>query len=68
MPETRDTASYFTYYDVTEKLAIVIGIFIFGFIGELMSMKYSVLSLVAFFAMGLLFLYFAMKKQQVLKD
>ena len=28
MPETRDTASYFSYYDFTEKLAIVIGMFV----------------------------------------
>ena len=66
MPETKDTASYFTYYDLTEKLAIVIGMFSFGYIGEILSMKYSVLSLIVFFAMGLLFLYFALKKQQLL--
>ena len=64
MPETKDTASYFTYYDLTEKLAIVIGIFSFGYIGEILSMKFSILSLVVFFALGLLFLYFALKKQQ----
>jgi MFS transporter, UMF1 family len=65
MPETKDTASYFTYYDLTEKLAIVIGIFSFGYIGEILSMKYSILSLIVFFAMGFLFLYFALKKQQL---
>ena len=32
MPETKDTASFFSFYDVTEKLAIVIGLFTFGFI------------------------------------
>ncbi|MEO5888711.1 MAG: MFS transporter [Ferruginibacter sp.] len=68
MPETKDTASYFTYYDLTEKLAIVIGIFSFGYIGEILSMKYSILSLIAFFATGLLFLYFALKKQQQLSN
>jgi len=68
MPETKDTASYFTYYDLTEKLAIVIGIFSFGYIGEILSMKYSILSLIIFFALGLLFLYFALKKQQQLKS
>ncbi len=68
MPETKDTASYFTYYDLTEKVAIVIGMFSFGYIGEIMSMKYSVLSLVVFFAMGLLFLYFALKKQQSIRS
>jgi UMF1 family MFS transporter len=66
MPATRDTASYFTYYDLTEKLAIVIGIFSFGYIGEVLSMKYSILSLIIFFGIGLVFLYFALRKQQQL--
>ena len=57
MPETRDTASYFSYYDFTEKLAIVIGMFSFGFIEELTgSMKNSVLSLIVFFILGLIWL------------
>ncbi len=64
MPETKDTSSYFTYYDLTEKLAIVIGIFSFGYIGEIVSMKYSILSLIVFFVLGLLFLYFALIKQK----
>ena len=63
MPPTKDTSSYFTYYDLTEKVAIVIGMFSFGFIGEILSMKYAILSLIAFFVMGLLFLYFTLKKQ-----
>ncbi len=64
MPETKDTASYFTYYDMSEKLAIVIGMFTFGFIGEIWSMKYSILSLIVFFAAGLVLLYFALQKQK----
>jgi UMF1 family MFS transporter len=57
MPETRDTASYFSYYDFTEKLAIVIGMFIFGVIEEITgSMKNSVLSLIVFFVIGLVWL------------
>jgi UMF1 family MFS transporter len=67
MPETKETASYFTYYDLTEKLAIVIGMFSFGLIGEILSMKYSVLSLIIFFAIGMIFLFFTLKKQQELK-
>jgi UMF1 family MFS transporter len=64
MPETKDTASFFSYYDLTEKIAIVIGIFSFGFIEELTgSMKTSVLSLIIFFAIGLVWLYSALKKQ-----
>jgi MFS transporter, UMF1 family len=57
MPETRDTASYFSYYDFTEKLAIVIGMFSFGMIEEVTgSMKNSVLSLIVFFVLGLVWL------------
>jgi UMF1 family MFS transporter len=57
MPETRDTASYFSYYDFTEKLAIVIGMFVFGLIEEVTgSMKNSVLSLIVFFVIGLVWL------------
>ena len=57
MPETRDTASYFSYYDFTEKLAIVIGMFSFGLIEEVTgSMKNSVLSLIIFFVLGLVWL------------
>ncbi len=62
MPETKDTASYFSYYDLTEKIAIVIGMFSFGYIEELTgSMKNSVLSLIVFFLLGLIWLYTASK-------
>ena len=67
MPETKDTASFFSFYDVTEKLAIVIGLFCFGFIeGLTKNMRNSILALVVFFVLGLLFLiltYRAQRKQ-----
>lgn len=70
MPETKDTASFFSFYDVTEKMAIVIGLFSFGFIeGITGNMRNSVLALIAFFALGLIFLFFthaANKKHQPL--
>lgn len=56
MPETKDTASFFSFYDVTEKIAIVIGIFTFGYIDETFGMKNSVLILIVFFLLGLIFL------------
>ena len=67
MPETKDTSSYFTYYDLTEKCAIVIGMISFGYIGEILSMKFSVLSLIVFFVLGLVFLNFALNKQKALQ-
>ena len=68
MPDTKETASYFTYYDLTEKLASVIGMFSFGLIGEILSMKYSVLSLIIFFGIGMIFLFFTLKKQRELNQ
>ena len=57
MPETKDTASFFSFYDVTEKLAIVIGLFSFGFIeGITHNMRNSILALIIFFVLGLFFL------------
>jgi MFS transporter, UMF1 family len=57
MPETKDTASFFSFYDVTEKLAAVVGIFSFGLITELTgSQRSSVLVLAIFFAIGFLLL------------
>lgn len=65
MPETKDTASYFSYYDLTEKIAIVIGMFSFGFIGQKTgSMKNSVIFLIVFFVIGLAWLYSALLKQR----
>lgn len=58
MPETKDTTSYFSFYDVTEKIAIVIGMFSFGMINEITgSQKNSVLALCTFFIIGLMLLY-----------
>ena len=64
MPETKDTASFFSFYDVTEKFAIVIGLFTFGFIEGISSIRESILSLVVFFALGLLFLLFTNAAQK----
>ena len=52
---TNNHASYFSFYDVTEKLAIVFGTFAFGYIIELTgSMRHSSLALAVFFVIGLL--------------
>lgn len=65
MPETKDTASFFSFYDVTEKIAIVIGMFSFGFINELTgSQRSSVLALMVFFVIGLILLFYAKAAQK----
>ncbi len=52
MPPTHDTASFFSFYDVTEKLAIVIGMISFGFIDSVLDMRTAVLALIVFFVAG----------------
>ncbi|WP_439584253.1 MFS transporter [Dyadobacter bucti] len=58
IPEnTQDTASFFSFYDVTEKLAIVIGTFIYGTVEYLTgSMRNSILALLLIFVVGLILL------------
>ncbi|EDM38186.1 permease [Pedobacter sp. BAL39] len=58
LPEgTPDSTSFFSFYDVTEKLAVVIGLFSFAYIEELTgNMRNSVLALAVFFILGLVFL------------
>lgn len=57
MPPTHDTASFFSFYDVTEKFAIVIGMLSFGFIDSIMNMRSAIIALIVFFAAGALILY-----------
>lgn len=65
MPETQDTTSFFSFYDVTEKIAIVIGMFSFGFINELSgSQRNSVLALMVFFVIGFILLLVASRAQR----
>lgn len=62
IPPTKDTTSFFSFYDVTEKIAIVIGIFTFGFMEELTgSMRNSIITLGIFFVFGLLALLYTKK-------
>ena len=55
LPDTHDHAIYFSFYDVTEKIAIVVGMFIFGSLLALTgSMQNSVLALSIFFLVAFL--------------
>ncbi|CAG4995219.1 hypothetical protein DYBT9275_01580 [Dyadobacter sp. CECT 9275] len=56
--DTPDTASYFSFYDVTEKMAIVVGTFIYGMVEQVTgSMRNSILALLVIFVLGLILLY-----------
>ncbi len=57
LPETEDTASYFSFYEVLEKLGVVIGMFSWGYIEGLTgSMRSSILALIGFFAVAMILL------------
>jgi len=68
LPEVKDTATYFSFYDISEKVAIVVGLFMFGFLEELgqneffsqfenlKGMRLSIVSLIIFFVGGILLL------------
>lgn len=53
LPPTTDTTSFFSFYDVAEKIGIVIGMFLYGFVAQLTgSMRGAVLFLGLFFIAG----------------
>ena len=65
MPVTKDTASFFSFYDVTEKISLVLGLFLFGFLTEITgSQRASVLALMTLFIIGLFLLVYTHSTQK----
>jgi len=57
LPETTDTTSFFSFYDVAEKIGIIIGTFIYGMIAQVTgSMRSSIIFLGLFFLVGVFLL------------
>ncbi len=66
LPSTTDHASYFSFFDVCEKVGIVIGTFLFGYINESTgSMRNSILIIASFFVIGLILLLRVGKQQEL---
>ncbi|MBJ7882725.1 MFS transporter [Gelidibacter salicanalis] len=58
LPETKDTTSYFSFFDVAEKIGIVIGMVIFATIDQITgSMRNAILFLFVFFLIGIVLLF-----------
>ncbi len=58
LPKTTDTTSFFSFYDVSEKIGIVIGMALYGFIDQITgSMRNSIVFLATFFIVGVLLLF-----------
>jgi len=65
LPKTQDHASYFSFYDATEKIGIVLGTFFFGLMEFLTdNMRTSILSVIVFFAIGLVMLFIIPAKKE----
>ena len=65
LPETIDHASYFSFFDVCDKLGTVLGTLAFGLINEITgSMRSSIIVLAFFFIVGLILL-LRMKKEKI---
>lgn len=65
LPETNDTTSFFSFYDVAEKIGIVIGMVIFAFIDQITgSMRNGILFLFVFFLVGIVLLFRVPRKQE----
>jgi UMF1 family MFS transporter len=57
LPETKDTASFFSFYDVSEKIGIVIGMFVYGVIDQITgSPRLAIVFLAVFFIIGVVLL------------
>ena len=63
LPKTDDTASFFSFYDVSEKIGIVIGMLVYGIIDQVTgSPRFAIVFLGLFFLTGLILLTRVSKK------
>ena len=57
VPNDNSSTSYFSFFDITDKIAVVLGTFAFGFINQITGdIRYSALTMVVFFVLGLFFI------------
>lgn len=64
LPETQDTASFFSFYDVTEKIGIVIGMCVYGIVDQITgSPRLAIVILTLFFIIGIVLLNRVPKKR-----
>lgn len=63
LPESDDTASFFSFYDVAEKIGIVIGMCVYGIIDQITgSPRSAIVFLAVFFVVGIILLFRVPKK------
>jgi UMF1 family MFS transporter len=68
LPETEDTASYFSFYDSAEKWGIVLGTFLYGAVAQYTGdMRIAIAILGLFFVLGILLLRGVKEPDQVIQ-
>lgn len=68
IPENVDTTSFFSFYDVTEKIGIVIGMFMYGVITQITGkVQNAILFLVVFFIVGVVLLMKLQRKTKLVR-
>ena len=65
LPETKDLTSYFSFYDLAEKIGLAVGTLTFGLIEGYLNIRTSILALVIFFFIGLVILIFIPKTKNL---
>lgn len=66
--DIEDTTAFFSFYDITEKLGIVVGLVCFGLIEQIThNIRYSAISLSIFFILGFILLLRVLKFNKALK-
>ncbi|OIV40883.1 MFS transporter [Flavobacterium johnsoniae] len=65
LPETEDTASFFSFYDVAEKIGIVIGMCVYGIIDQITGSPRAAIVILAVFFVTAIFLLRRVHKKDV---
>lgn len=65
LPETKDITSYFSFFDLAEKIGLAIGTMTFGIIEGYLNIRSSILALIIFFIAGFILLLFVPKSERL---
>ncbi|MFN8673795.1 MAG: MFS transporter [Candidatus Sericytochromatia bacterium] len=65
VPDTGDNASFFSFYSIFDKIAIILGLLSYGFVNQIsQNLRTSILFLVSYFIIGLLII-FSLRKEKL---
>ncbi|MCB0738924.1 MAG: MFS transporter, partial [Bacteroidetes bacterium] len=67
LPNTGDNASFFSFYELTEKLGIVIGLASYGLVSQIIDQRTAILALALFFVISVVFIVPLLRKNKQFK-